>query len=94
MLPAPQAGLVISYAYLWHREFAAAQEEGTKDRPCGIVLTSKKSGDETVVSVAPITHSPQEDTDAVVPVPAATKARLGLDAADSWIVVSETNTFV
>jgi PadR family transcriptional regulator, regulatory protein PadR len=32
-IPNPEAGLVISYAYLWHTEHQAGQEEGRKDRP-------------------------------------------------------------
>jgi hypothetical protein len=39
-LPAPQRGLVISYAYLWHHEHRAGLEEGRKDRPCVIVLAA------------------------------------------------------
>jgi hypothetical protein len=39
-LPTPEPGLVVGYAYLWQDEFDRGQEEGTKDRPCAIVLTA------------------------------------------------------
>lgn len=93
-LPAPHPGLVVRYAYLWWREFQEGREEGTKDRPCAIVLTAEEVEGETLVTVVPITHGPPEDLDAAVEIPTATKSRLGLDAERSWIVVGETNTFV
>lgn len=36
--PDPQPGLVIRYADLWRREAFAGQDEGSKDRPCAVVL--------------------------------------------------------
>lgn len=38
-LPRPQPGLVIRYAYLWKREYDQGRDEGSKDRPCAIVMT-------------------------------------------------------
>jgi hypothetical protein len=43
-IPTPEAGLVISYAYLWHHEHLAGQEEGRKDRPTVIVLATRGEG--------------------------------------------------
>jgi hypothetical protein len=56
-VPPPEPGLVINYAYLWHYEHQAGQEEGGKDRPTVIVLCIEggKKG-ETIVTVLPITH--------------------------------------
>jgi hypothetical protein len=93
-LPIPEPGLVISYAYLWRVEYDRGQEEGTKDRPCVLVLTVKDEEGDTVVTVVPITHTPPERTDAAVEIPQPTKRRLGLDEARSWVVVSEINRFV
>jgi hypothetical protein len=39
-LPTPEPGLVVAYAYLWLAEYEQGREEGTKDRPCAIVLTA------------------------------------------------------
>ncbi len=47
-----------------------------------------------MVTVAPLTHSSPRSASEGVEVPAATKQRLGLDAARSWVVVSEVNRFV
>ncbi len=93
--PEPQPGLVIRYAYLWRSEAERGREEGGKDRPCAVVLATKRGNDgKTTVVVAPITHSPPRDPKAAIEIPAAMKARLGLDEARSWIVTNDLNTFV
>jgi len=57
--PVPQLGLVVSYAYVWHHEYRAGREEGTKNRPCVIVLTLQEAADgSTLARVVPVTHSP------------------------------------
>lgn len=93
-LPFPRPGLVIAYAYLWLTDHRQGQIEGVKDRPCAIVLTTESAEGETVVTVAPITHSPPRDESTAVEIPAATKQRLGLDAKQFWVVVSEVNRFI
>jgi hypothetical protein len=93
-LPAPEPGLVIGYAYLWHSEHARGREEGVKDRPCAIVLTTREEAGNTVVLVAPISHAPPDEAEEGVEIPPATKRRLGLDRARSWVIVSEVNRFV
>ena len=92
-LPEPVPGLVIRYAYLWHDEARRGREEGTKDRPCAVVLALRREDGVTTVVVAPITHSPPWDARSSVEVPAATKRRLGLDEAPSWIVTDDVNAF-
>ena len=93
-LPNPEPGLVISYAYLWHSEYEQGREEGVKDRPCVIVITIRDEDGKHLVTVAPVTHSePSTDSEAVE-IPLATKQRLGLDTARSWVVVNEVNDFV
>lgn len=91
-LPDPQPGLVISYSYLWHEEHRQGRIEGTKSRPCAIVLVV--NNDDRTVFVAPVTHSEPHDKGAAVEIPPATKARLGLDGERSWVVISEVNRFV
>src|ERR1700684_2819437 len=93
-IPAPEPGLVISYAYLWHFEHEAGLEEGRKDRPSVIVLAVERQADETTeVTVLPITHSPPAAPAAAVEIPAAVKRHLGLDANRAWVIVSEGNEF-
>lgn len=93
-LPTPTPGLVIGYAYLWRHEALRGLEEGRKDRPCVIVLAVEMVDGQTVVTVAPITHSPPTRPEIAVEIPAATKARLGLDGERSWAVASDLNRFV
>lgn len=88
----PRPGLVIRYAYLWRDEAAAGREEG-KDRPCAVVVTTRRENDRTTVYVAPITHTPPRDPRHAIEVPAETKRRLGLDDERSWIVATELNAF-
>ncbi|MGC2525891.1 MAG: hypothetical protein WA417_25115 [Stellaceae bacterium] len=93
-LPTPELGLVVSYAYLWNSEFEEGQEEGVKDRPCALVLSSQNEGGNTIVAVVPVTHTPPERPEEAVEIPAVVKRHLGLDEARSWIVVSEINRFI
>ena len=93
-LPAPEAGLVICYAYLWNSEYERGQEEGLKDRSCAIILTTRRENGQTIVTVAPITHSPPNILADAIELPSSTKERLGLDGVRSWVVVSEVNRFV
>jgi hypothetical protein len=69
-------------------------DEGTKDRPCAIVLTAETSGGEPIVTVVPVTHSPPERPEDAVEIPFATKQRLRLDDRRSWVVEREINRFV
>jgi hypothetical protein len=92
--PAPVPGLVIRYAYLWRTEHRRGLEEGVKDRPCAIILSTVSDDGEEVVTVLPVTHTPPSDDADALEIPAATKRRLGLDEERSWIVVTEANEFV
>jgi hypothetical protein len=93
-LPTPEAGLVISYGYLWHYEHQAGQEEGRKDRPCVIALVVQGNDSTTVVTVLPLTHRQPLDPANAVEIPAAVKRHLRLDGDRSWVVVNEGNEFL
>jgi hypothetical protein len=92
--PTPVPGLVIRYSYLWASEHARGQEEGVKDRPCAIVLTTGEHADKTMVTVLPVTHSQPADARLAIEIPHATKRRLGLYDARSWVVLTEANRFI
>jgi hypothetical protein len=85
---------VIKYSYLWRTEAERGRIEGSKDRPCAIVVAVKSGAGKTVAVVAPITHSPSFGADGAIELPASTKARLGLDHARSWIVTNDLNYYV
>lgn len=93
-VPVPQPGLVISYAYLWTREYRKGREEGEKDRPCAIITARQVVEGREVVTVVPITHTLPTDPADAIEIPAALKAHLGLDGLPSWIMVTETNDFL
>lgn len=88
----PRAGDVIRYAYLWDDEAQAGRAEGVKDRPCAVVVRADDA-DASHLLVVPITHTPPRDEADAVELPTATKRRLGLDDARSWIVIREANRF-
>lgn len=91
--PIPQPGDVLAYAYLWKHEADSGQEEGLKDRPSVVVLTTEETGRHLRVLVAPVTHSPPERPEDAIELPASVKRELGLDRARSWIVTREINSF-
>jgi hypothetical protein len=91
--PPPEPGAVIGYAYLWSNEADEAREEGTKDRPCAVLLTIAGGSRGPRVAVLPITTTPPSDPVNAIAIPAETLARLGLDDRRSWVVVSEVNIF-
>ena len=92
-LEQPVPGLVIRYSFLWSHEARAGAEEGSKDRPCAVLLTAVTRSGSHIVTVLPITHRAPEDPRLGVEIPAATKRRLGLDGDRSWIILSEANRF-
>ncbi len=93
-LPRPEPGLVIQYSYLWRREAGQGREEGSKDRPCAIILSTLDRGGVTRVLVVPVTHSPPRGKDdEALELPRPIKRLLGLDDRRSWVVLSESNLF-
>jgi len=92
-LPDPVPGLVVRYSFLWSHEARAGSEDGSKDRPCAVLLATTTKEGKQIVTVLPVTHTPPADPRLAVEIPAATKARLGLDHARSWIVLTEANRF-
>lgn len=92
-LPDPVPGLVLRYSFLWSHEAKAGSEDGSKDRPCAVLLTTTRKDGETMVTVLPVTHTPPVDERLAVEIPSRTKARLGLDDERSWIVLTEANRF-
>jgi hypothetical protein len=92
--PKPRSGLVIRYSYLWAREAKQGREEGTKNRPCAIIIVMLRDGNNPLVRVLPVTHSAPANPADVLEIPLLTKQRLGLDSERSWVVLTEANDFV
>ncbi|MEJ0047945.1 MAG: hypothetical protein WDN04_18855 [Rhodospirillales bacterium] len=94
MLPAPEPGLLVRYAYLWYSQYEQGREDGEKDRPRALIFSARDDDGDTIVTVLPVTHTPPLHADEAVEIPAMVKRRLGLDDARSWVVVTELNRFV
>jgi hypothetical protein len=89
-LPEPKPGLVIRYDYLWTREAAHGRDQG-KERPACLVAATDSIARPRFVVILPITHTPPEGDTVGVLIPSKVGAALGLDAAPSWVIVSEHN---
>jgi hypothetical protein len=90
--PAPQIGLVIRYDYLWIEEEKAGREEGSKERPCAVVVAIPPAGDQQLRAiVCAITHIPPSAPGEKIEIPPAVRSHLGLDAEQSWIAIEEVN---
>jgi hypothetical protein len=90
--PAPALGLVVRFDYLWSDEARRGRTEGTKQRPCAIVVAQTGQGRNARVWLAPITHSPPRQAGDAIAIPPRVKAALGLDDEPSWIVTTELNS--
>lgn len=90
----PRPGEVISYSFLWADEYEAGQEEGIKTRPCVVVMSLTTAAGNARLIVLPVTHTPPGNGAPAIEIPRATKLRLGLDDARSWIVLNEANRFI
>lgn len=92
-LPEPVFGLVIHYSYLWCNQRQRGLVEGTKERPCVIVIVEPRA-DRTLVTIAPLTHTPPAIPSLAVALPSSTKRHLGLDDQPSWVVADDLNQFL
>ena len=94
-LPAPQPGLVIRYSYLWAEEAVEGRDEGSKERPTAVVLVVDEPATAAPRAyVLPITHSRPAKGVEALEIPAAVARKAGIDAARSWVILSEFNEFV
>ncbi len=94
-LPDPVPGTVIRYEFLWSHERNAGRVDAIKSRPCAIVVAVPKGVDGSVQTVvAPITHTPPDDPDASIEIPAQTCRALGLDDGRHWVRIDELNSFI
>jgi hypothetical protein len=86
----PTNGLVISYNYLWAREYDRHEESGRKARPAclQIIIAGGESG--TVVALFPITSQPPRAERTALAIPEMDAHRIGL-TIPSWIIVDEWN---
>ena len=91
--PDPQGGLVIRYDYLWLWEKEKGHEQGTKDRPCSVVVVVPPKGSKPLPAVVcGITREDPTPPAEGILIPPKVKAHLGLDPTlPSWVITSEAN---
>jgi hypothetical protein len=53
------------------------------------VLVVLRDGENPIVRVLPVTHTPPGDPADALEIPTATKERLGLDSERSWVVLTD-----
>ncbi|MGE0665596.1 MAG: hypothetical protein AB7O49_03460 [Sphingomonadales bacterium] len=90
--PEPQIGQIIRYDYLWRDEREQGRVEGSKDRPCAVIVALQRheNGLQNVY-VAPITHSPPLDGQPAIEIASQFRALTGLDHERSWLILTELN---
>ncbi len=89
--PTFEVGEVVSFEYVWKREYAAGQRHGLKARPCAIIVAVAEASGDTRLYLAPITHAEPADKKAGMLIPRTIKRALNLDDDRSWIIVNELN---
>jgi hypothetical protein len=93
----PTSGLtpgdVIHYPYRWAREAQRRRSaEGSKVRPCGVVVAVAAASGRTHILLAAISSKPPMADQATIAIPEIERRRAGLDAnREAWIYVSEAN---
>src|SRR6476661_7818629 len=85
--PVPETGLVVRYDFLWDSEKRKGREEGSKIRPCAVVLATASGR----VIVCGITHTDPGSDNLRVELDDKHKAVLGLDREPQWVDCSEIN---
>ncbi len=86
----PSNGLVISYNYLWAREYDRHEESGRKARPACVQIIVAGGKGRTVVALFPITSQSPLAGRTALEIPEMEARRIGL-TIPSWIVVDEWN---
>ena len=85
---------MIRYGFLWSHEQDGGADEAAKDRPCAIIVATRRSvTGETIVVVAPITHTQPIDAADSLEITAAIARKLGLDGGFHWLRLDELNRF-
>jgi hypothetical protein len=84
----PKPGLVVRYDYHWTLQAAAGRDQG-KDRPACLVAASDSLKRPRFVILLPITHTPPDGDTIGIEIPPKVKQAIGLDAARSWVIISE-----
>ncbi len=86
----PRTELVISYNYLWAREYDRDEESRRKARPACVQIIAANGDKGTVVALFPITSQPPSADRTALATPEIEARRLGR-SIPCWIMVDEWN---
>jgi hypothetical protein len=86
----PSNGLVISYNYLWAREYDRHEESGRKARPVCVQIIIARNESATIVALFPITSQPPHKGQTALEIPEMEARRIDL-TIPSWIILDEWN---
>ena len=86
----PSNGLVISYNYLWAREYDRHEESGRKARPACVQIIIARNESATIVALFPITSQPPHKDRTALQIPEMEARRIDL-TIPSWIILDEWN---
>ena len=86
-----QNGTLVQYQFLWSREASKGQVEGTKRRPCAIILRSPLPSSDRIFLIPVTTKEPDEKIPALE-IPELEARRMGLnEPMRRWIILNEIN---
>src|SRR5258708_38458923 len=92
-LPDPKPGLVVNYRFLWSHEQTTGADEGAKDRPCAVVVATRRGPHGDIrTTVPPMRHRPPDAPTASMENPAPGCAFLGLGGGRPWPRLDRLNT--
>ena len=86
-----QNGTLVHYQLLERHEAVQGKEEGTKRRPCAIVLRSQNPASDRIFLIPITTRQPDKDVPALE-VPQLEARRMGLhEPISRWVILNEVN---
>lgn len=85
-----KVGSVLDYAYLWHREAAAGEDAGRKERPVCLALKLGRDPHHAQLFLFPITSQPPTPGRPAIAI-SQIECRRGGIYHPSWLIVDEFN---
>jgi len=86
-----QSGTLVEYQFLWRHEANAGQEEGTKRRPCAIILRSPNPFSDRLFLIPITTKEPRASTPSLE-IPELEARRMGLtEPLRRWVILDQVN---
>jgi len=86
-----QNGSLVHYQFLWSHEASMGREEGSKRRPCAIILRNPLPASDRIFLIPVTTKQPDGATPAIE-IPELEARRMGLvEPIRRWVILNEVN---